>query len=113
MRRPRQFRIGDWRLAIADQVRFRSWIYLLAQLFANHAHGRGVATGETFNKFDAVLSVGADRDRIMHFLTRTWSLDSEIRAQIFHHFQSTRHRATQCAADPDMRLPGRMLAKHW
>ena len=89
------------------------WIYLLVQLFANHAHWRGVAAGQTLNKFDAVSSVGADRDRIMHFFTITRALDSQTRAQIFHHFQSTRHRATERAADPDMRFPGRMLAEHW
>ena len=83
------------------------------QFFANHAHWRGVAAGQTLNKFDAVSSVGADRDRIMRFFTIARALDSQTRAQIFHHFQSTRHRATERAANPDMRLPGRMLAEHW
>src|ERR1700747_3480095 len=49
----------------------------------------------------------------MHFFTITRALDSQTRAQIFHYFQSTRHRATERAANPDMLFPGRMLAKHW
>src|SRR5438477_6163632 len=113
MRRPRQPWIADCRPSIADQVGCGLWTYLLVQLFANHAHWRGVATGQTLNKFDAASSVGTDRDRIVHFFTITRALDSQIRAQIFHQFQSTRHRATQRTADPDMRFPGRMLAEHW
>src|SRR5204863_4030690 len=113
MRRPRQFRIADCRFPIADQVGYGLWIYLLAQFFANHAHWRGVATGQTLNKFDAVSSVGADGDWIMHFFTITRALDSRTRAQNFHQFQSTRHRATERAADPDMRLSRRLLAEHW
>src|SRR5205823_6409274 len=106
-------RIADCRFPIAEQVGCGLWIYLLVQFSANHAHWRGVATGQTLNKFDAVSSVGADRDRIMRFFTITRALDSQTRAQISHHFQSTRHPATQRAADPDMRFPGRMLAEHW
>ena len=100
-------------MPIAEKIRSGIWIDTLVQLFANHAHWRGVAAGQTLNKFDAVSSVGAHRDRIMHFFTITRALDSQTRAQIFHHFQSTRHRATERAADPDMRFPGRMLAEHW
>ena len=103
--------IADCRLPTKSAAEFGST--LLVQLVANHAHWRGVAAGQTLNKFDAVSSVGADRDRIMHFFTITRALDSQTRAQIFHHFQSTRHRATERAADPDMRFPGRMLAEHW
>jgi hypothetical protein len=46
------------------------------QLFANHAHWRGVATGQTLNKLDAASSVGADGDRIMHFFTITRALNA-------------------------------------
>src|SRR5262245_226371 len=121
MRRPRQFRIGDCRLLarrslggpISNQIGRGVWIYLLVQFFSNHAHWRGVATGQTLNKFDAVSSVGANSDRTMRFFSITGAPDSQTRAQIFHYFQSTRHRATEGAADPDMRFPGRMLAKHW
>jgi hypothetical protein len=49
----------------------------------------------------------------MHFFTITRALDSKTRAQIFHHFQPTGHRATERATNPDMRLPAWMLAKHW
>jgi hypothetical protein len=48
----------------------------------------------------------------MRFFTITRALDSQSRAQTFHHFQSTRHRATERAADPDMPFPSRMLAEH-
>ena len=103
--------IADCRLP--REIRSGIWIDLLVQLVANHAHWRGVTAGQTLNKFDAVSSVGAHRDRIMRFFTITRTLDSQTRAQIFHQFQSTRHRTTERAADPDMRLPGRMLAEHW
>jgi len=62
----------------AEQLGCGLWIYLLVQLFANHAHWRGVAAGQTLNKFDAASSVGADRDRIRHFFTITRALDSRL-----------------------------------
>ena len=83
------------------------------QLFPNHAHGCGVATGQALNKFDAVSSVGTDCDRIMRFFTIPPVLDSQTRAKVFHHFQSTRHRTAQRAADSDVSFPSRMLAEHW
>src|SRR6267378_4871741 len=110
---PAAYRGADWRPPLLDQVGCGLWIYLLVKLFADHAHWRGVTAGKAFNKFDAVSSVGAHCDRIMRFFTITWALDSQTRAQIFHQFQSTRHRATERAANPDMHLPGRMLAEHW
>jgi hypothetical protein len=100
-------------LPIAEEIRSGIWTDTLVQLVANHAHWRGVATGKTFNKFDAVSSIGAHRDRIMRFPIITRALDSQTRAQIFHQFQSTCHRAAERAANPDMRFPGRMLAEHW
>src|SRR4029077_7770227 len=113
MRRPRQFQITDCRLPIAEKIRSGIWIDTLAQLVANHAHWCGVTAGKTFNKFDAVSSVVAHRDRVMRFFTIARTLDSQTRAQVFHQCQSPRHRTTERATDPDMRLPGRMLAKHW
>src|SRR4051812_19731032 len=110
MWRPWQTQIANCRLPIVKEIRSGIWTDTLVQLFANHAHWRGVAAGQTLNKFDAVSSVGADGDWIMHFFTITRALDSQTRAQNFHQFQSTRHRATKRAADPDMRLARRMLA---
>src|SRR5690242_14459192 len=49
----------------------------------------------------------------MRFSTLSRAFNSEICAQIFHDFQTSRHRATERATDPDMRFPGRMLAEHW
>ena len=54
------------------------------QRLANHADWRGAAAGQTFNKLDAVITVGADRDRIVHFFAMTRALNSQTRAQIFH-----------------------------
>jgi hypothetical protein len=48
----------------------------------------------------------------MHFFAITPAVNSQACAQVFHHFQSTRHRATERTADPDMSFPRRMLAKH-
>src|SRR3954464_5221393 len=113
MRRPGQFGITDWRLPIADEVGGCFWIYLLVQLFPNHADWCSVAAGQTLNKFNAVISVRTDRDRIMHFFTIARALDSKTRAHVFHQFQSASHGATECATDPNMRFSGRMLPKHW
>src|SRR5262245_46312860 len=121
MRRPGQSWIAGCRLharhslgrSVGDQTASGLWTYLLTQFFANHAHWRRVATGQALNKFDAVSSVRTDSDRIVRLFVITWALNSQTRAQIFHHFQSTRHRTTQRAADPNVRFPGRMLAKHW
>jgi hypothetical protein len=113
MRRPWQLQIAGCRLPIGEKIRSGIWIDTLVQLVANHARWRGVAAGQTLNKFEAAISVRADRDWIMRFFTITGALDSPTRAQIFHHFQSTGHRATERAANPDMGLPGRMLSEHW
>src|SRR3954454_23859662 len=113
MRRPRQFPIAAWPVAIAEEVGGCFWIYLLVQFFPNHADWCGVAAGQTLNKFNAVISVRADRYRIMHFFTITRALDSKTRAHVFHQFQSASHGATECATDPNMRFSGRMLTTHW
>src|SRR5262249_30015147 len=96
----------------ADHVGCGLWIYFLAQLFANHAYWRGVAAGQAFDEFNAVLSIGADRDRLVHLSTTTPALDSQRRAQVFHQVKSTPPRATECSADRDMGFAGRLLAKH-
>ena len=54
------------------------------QFFADHTHWRGVATGQAFHKFDAVIPIGADRDGTMHFFSLSGPLDSKRRAKIFH-----------------------------
>src|SRR5262245_25747275 len=123
IRGPRQFWIDVYRLLarrslaggarIADQFACGLWTYLLTQFFADHAHWGGVTTGQALDKFYAVSSVRADCDRTVRFFAIFRLPDSEACAQIFHHFQSTRHRATECAADPDVRFPGRTFAKHW
>ena len=41
-------------------------LQILVQGIIHHANRRGAATGEAFDEFDAVFSVGADRDRIVH-----------------------------------------------
>src|SRR4029077_1639327 len=107
MRRPWQLQIADCRLPIAEKIRTGIWIDTLAQLVTNHAYRCGVTAGKTFNKFDAVGSVGAQGDRVMRFFTIPRTLDSQTRAQIFHQFQSPRHRTTERATDPDMRFPSR------
>ncbi len=113
MRRPWQLQIVDCRLPIAKEIRGGIWIDMLMQLFANHADRRGVAAGQALNKFDAVSSVGTDRDRVMRFFTTPRALNSQTRRHVFHQFQSTSHGATECATDPDMRFSGSLLAEHW
>src|SRR5439155_19963597 len=100
MRRPWQLQIADCRLPITDQVGCRIWIYLLVQLFANHAHWRGVAAGQALNKFDAVSSVGAEGEWNKHFFTITLALHFTTRQQILHQFDSPSHPASQRASDP-------------
>ena len=76
---------GHGRLRIADlsigrlreKVGSGLWIDVLVQLVANHANWRGAAAGQALDKLDAVISVGADRDRIMHSFTITRALDSQ------------------------------------
>src|SRR5205823_962978 len=95
------------------KIRSGIWIDTFVQLFVNHTHRGGVATGKTFHEFDAVVPVGADRDGMMHFFPITRVPDSERRAQIFHQLESARHRATKRPANSNMRFAGRLLAKHW
>src|SRR5215470_13156817 len=113
MRRPGQFRIADCRLPIGDQVGCGLRTYLLVQFFANYAHWRGMATGQTLNKFDAVSFIGTNSDRIMHFFAPSRPPDPQTRAQILHQFQTTSHRTTERATDPDMSFSGGMPAEHW
>ena len=48
----------------------------------DHADRRGAAAGETFDKLDAVISIGANRNRDYAFLRRRlFALDSGRRAR--------------------------------
>ena len=83
------------------------------QLFANHAHGRGAAACQAFNKLDAVVSICTNGDGIMNSVAVERALDSKGRAQIIHQVETAGHRATECAADADMGFASRLLVKHW
>ena len=58
------------------------------QLFANHAHWRGAATCQALDKLDAVISVGADPNRIVHSIAGRRALDTKSRAQLFHQLEA-------------------------
>ena len=63
----RRFAIGDRRFAGRTRccAAFRTDTFS-PQLILDHANRRGPAAGEAFDKLDAVVSVRADGDRIVH-----------------------------------------------
>src|SRR6266571_7169171 len=83
------------------------------QLFANHAHGRGAAASQAFNKLNAVVSIRANGNGIMNSFAIWRALDFKRRTQIFYQLETAGHRATECAADANVSFASRLLAKHW
>ena len=92
------------------------------QLVVDHANRRGAAAGETFDKLNAVISVGTDRNRRMHSILLGLAchtgaqlsrrLNSRSRAQIFHHLITSGHRTTQCSTNTNVRLAAARLLQH-
>src|SRR5439155_1570099 len=79
----------------------------------NHADGRGAAACQAFNKLDAVVSIRANSNGIVHSIAIRRALDFKARTQIFHQLETASHRATECAADANVSFASRLLAKHW
>src|SRR6266516_6958265 len=71
-----------------------------------------MAAGQAFDKLDAIVSIRADGNWIVHSIAVRRALDTEARAQFFHQLKASGHRATQCAADADMGFARRVLSKH-
>ena len=74
-----QSRIAERGLPSAEKVGYRIWIDVFAQLFADHAHWRGAAACQTFDKLDAVISIGTHRDGIVHPIARAPAFNSSRR----------------------------------
>src|SRR6266545_3340583 len=73
---------------------------------------RGAAARQTFDKLDAVITIGADRNGIVHSVAMAPAINSRRRTQIFHQPITIGHGTTEGAADADMRFSCRLLAKH-
>src|SRR5207244_8189149 len=74
---------ADWRppfLEICNKLRHGVGLNVFAQILIDHAYGRRAATGEAFNELDAVISIGADRNGIVHSLTVSFAINSSRRA---------------------------------
>src|SRR6266478_6733583 len=71
-----------------------------------------MAAGKAFNKLNAVISVGADRNWIVHCVAVRRTLDTKARAQFVHQLKASGHCTTECAAHSDMGLARRVLPKH-
>src|SRR6266536_1269265 len=94
------------------EISTRFWIDIFAQLFTDHADWRGAAARQTFDKLDAVITIGADRNGIVHSVAMAPAINSRRRTQIFHQPITIGHGTTEGAADADMRFSCRLLAKH-
>ena len=95
-----------------DEIGNRISTDVFIEVFANHAHWCGAAACQAFHKFDAVISIGADPDRIVRSIAGSRALDTKIRAQMFHQLEASGHSATECAADADVGFARRLLSKH-
>src|SRR4030081_2495852 len=72
-----------------------------------------MAAGKAFNKLNAVIPVGADRNRIVHCIAVRRASDTKARAQFFHQLKASGHRAAECAAHSDVSFARRVVSKHW
>src|SRR5215470_3419943 len=97
---------------ISKKLCYGVHIYIFVEFLVHHANGCGAAAGEAFNELDAVITIGTDRDGIVHSLAMTFALNSSRGAQAFHYLKAASHRAAKRPADTDVRLPRRFLTKH-
>ena len=61
---------------ISEKLRGGIGVYVFAQILVDHAYGRRAAAGEAFNELDAVISIGADRNGIVHSLSVSFAINS-------------------------------------
>ena len=72
-----------WRF-ILDKLSGGIGVYVFVKFLVYHAYGRGAAACKAFNELDAVISVCAYRNWIMHSLSVYFTADSGRGAQVFH-----------------------------
>jgi hypothetical protein len=65
---------------ISEKLRDGIGVYVLAQILVDHAYGRRAAAGKAFNELDAVISIGTNRNRIVHSLSVSFTMNSGRRA---------------------------------
>jgi hypothetical protein len=68
--------MSDFWGLISEKLRDRIEVYVVVQFLVYHANGRGATAGKAFNKFDAVISIGANRNGIVHSLALVFALNS-------------------------------------
>src|SRR5206468_1401822 len=78
----------------------------------HHANRRGAAACQTFDKLDAQISVSADGNRCVYSVTGSLALNPSRGAEIFHDLITSSHRATERAANANVRFAGAFLAQH-
>ena len=61
---------------ISEKLRDGIGANVFVQLLVYHANGRGSATGKAFNELDAVISIAANRNGIVHSLALSFALNS-------------------------------------
>ena len=113
LKRMRRFRISDFGFRIRGNVCHEFRRNSFVQFVIHHADRRGAAAGETFDKFNAVISISAYRNRIMHSIALVLALNSSRRTEIFHQLVAPGHGATECTANTNMRFARALPAEHW
>jgi hypothetical protein len=72
--------MSDFWGLISEKIRDGIGANVFVQLLVYHANGRGAAAGKAFNELDAVISIGTNRNGIVHSLALVFALNSSRRA---------------------------------
>ena len=72
--------MSDFWCLISEKLRDGIGANAFVQLLIYQANGRGAATGEAFNELDAVISIGANRNEIVHSIALLFAFNSGRRA---------------------------------
>ena len=65
---------------ISEKLREGIGVYVFVQILVDHAYGRRAAACEAFDELDAVISIGADRNGVVHSLALAFGFNSSCRA---------------------------------